>query len=136
VNYTTALLGQSRSFLYVDGPHQQISVIDEIRDVKTTNVSLLHLKNAVNFTRYVQPLFLEKKCVHWFINYHIDIIFFLLSLVEFLQNISIGDRWFMRSSRYGQWTRDAIDLSSTGPPKLRQMLSLFRRNFKQQVFSE
>ncbi|XP_018405344.1 PREDICTED: serine protease nudel-like [Cyphomyrmex costatus] len=61
VNYTTALLGQSRSFLYVDGPHQQISVVDEIRDVKRTNVSLLHLKTAVNHTRYVQPLFLEKK---------------------------------------------------------------------------
>ncbi|XP_071642079.1 serine protease ndl [Temnothorax longispinosus] len=61
VNYTTVLLGQSRSFLYVNGPHQQISVVDEIRDVKRTDVSLLHLKTAVNFTRYVQPLFLEKK---------------------------------------------------------------------------
>ncbi|EGI57358.1 Serine protease nudel [Acromyrmex echinatior] len=61
VNYTTALLGQSHSFLYVDGPHQQISIVDEIRDVERTNVSLLHLKTAVNFTRYVQPLFLEKK---------------------------------------------------------------------------
>ncbi|KAL6265616.1 hypothetical protein P5V15_002410 [Pogonomyrmex californicus] len=61
VNYTTALLGRSRSFLYVDGPHQQISAVDEIRDVKNSDVSLLHLKTAVNFTRYVQPLFLEKK---------------------------------------------------------------------------
>ncbi|XP_011695705.1 PREDICTED: serine protease nudel isoform X2 [Wasmannia auropunctata] len=61
VNYTTALLGQSRSFLYVDGPHQQVSVVDEIRDVKLSDVSLLHLKTAVNFTRYVQPLFLEKR---------------------------------------------------------------------------
>lgn len=78
-NYTTALLGQSRSFLYVDGPHQQISIVDEIRDVERTNVSLLHLKTAVNLTRYVQPLFLEKKCVHWlFIHYHISIVFFYL----------------------------------------------------------
>ncbi|XP_036149068.1 serine protease nudel [Monomorium pharaonis] len=61
VNYTTALLGPSRSFLYVDGPHQQISIVDEIRNVKRTNISLLHLKTAVNLTRYVQPLFLEKK---------------------------------------------------------------------------
>ncbi|XP_070512102.1 serine protease nudel isoform X2 [Cardiocondyla obscurior] len=61
VNYTTALVGQSRSFLLVDGPHQQISVVDEIEDLKTTDVSLLHLKTAVNFTRYVQPLFFEKK---------------------------------------------------------------------------
>ncbi|XP_050451697.1 serine protease nudel-like isoform X3 [Cataglyphis hispanica] len=61
VNYTTALLGRSRSYLYVDGPHQQISVIDEIRDVKTSEVSLLHLKTAVNLTRHVRPLFLEKK---------------------------------------------------------------------------
>ncbi|XP_011872575.1 PREDICTED: serine protease nudel [Vollenhovia emeryi] len=61
VNYTTALLGQSRSFLHVDGPHQQVSVINEIRNVATTDVSLLHLRTAVNFTRYVQPLFLEKK---------------------------------------------------------------------------
>ncbi|XP_011256317.2 serine protease nudel isoform X3 [Camponotus floridanus] len=60
VNYTTALLGQSRSYLYVDGPHQQISVVDEIRNVKS-EVSLLHLKTATNLTRYVQPLFIEKK---------------------------------------------------------------------------
>ncbi|EZA50647.1 Serine protease nudel [Ooceraea biroi] len=61
VNYTTALLGRSRSYLYVDGPHQQISVINEIRNVSKSNLSLFHLKTAVNFTRYVQPLFLEKK---------------------------------------------------------------------------
>ncbi|XP_029664997.1 serine protease nudel-like [Formica exsecta] len=61
MNYTTALLGQSRSYLYVDGPHQQISVVDEIRNVKTSEVSLFHLKTAVNFTRHVRPLFLEKK---------------------------------------------------------------------------
>lgn len=61
VNYTTALLGQSRSYLYVDGPYQQIHVVDEIKNVKTSDVSLLHLKTAVNVTRYVQPLFAEKK---------------------------------------------------------------------------
>nr|XP_012227219.1 PREDICTED: serine protease nudel [Linepithema humile] len=61
VNYTTAVLGQSRSYLYVDGPYQQIHVVDEIIDVKTSDVSLLHLKTTVNITRYVQPLFLEKK---------------------------------------------------------------------------
>ncbi|XP_072746689.1 serine protease ndl [Anoplolepis gracilipes] len=61
LNYTTALLGQSRSYLYVNGPYQQISVVDEIRNVKTSEVSLLHLKTAVNLTRYVRPLFLENK---------------------------------------------------------------------------
>ncbi|XP_020300166.1 serine protease nudel-like [Pseudomyrmex gracilis] len=61
VNYTAAVLGYSRTYLYVDGPHQQVSVVDEIRNVKTSDISLLHLKTAVNFTRYVKPLFLEKK---------------------------------------------------------------------------
>lgn len=63
VNYTTALLGRSRSYLHVDGPHQQVSAVDEIKDVRHSGVSLLHLETPANLTRHVLPLFLEKKCV-------------------------------------------------------------------------
>ncbi|XP_078053187.1 serine protease nudel [Augochlora pura] len=59
-NYTTAVLGYGPLFRYVDGPHQQISIIDEVQHVNESVSILLHLKHPVNFTRYVQPLFLEK----------------------------------------------------------------------------
>lgn len=61
MNYTTALLGYSRSYLYVDGPYQQISVVDEIKEVRHSKISLLHLRTAVNLTRHVLPLFLQEK---------------------------------------------------------------------------
>lgn len=63
MDYTTALLGRSRSYLYVDGPYQQISIVDEIKNLKLSNVSLLHLRTAVNFTHHALPLFVEKKYV-------------------------------------------------------------------------
>ncbi|XP_033322344.2 serine protease nudel [Megalopta genalis] len=59
-NYTTAVLGYGPLFRYVDGPHQQISIIDEVQHVNDSVSILLHLKHPVNFTRYVRPLFLEK----------------------------------------------------------------------------
>ncbi|XP_014475627.1 PREDICTED: serine protease nudel [Dinoponera quadriceps] len=61
VNYTTTLVGYSRSYLHVDGPYQQISVVDDIKEVKLSDVSLLHLKTPVKLTRYVLPLFLQEK---------------------------------------------------------------------------
>ncbi|XP_066591634.1 serine protease nudel [Prorops nasuta] len=61
INYTVALLGHSPSYMFVDGPHQQTSIIDEIRVIESSNSSLLHLRNPINMTRHVQPLFLEKK---------------------------------------------------------------------------
>ncbi|XP_015184626.1 PREDICTED: serine protease nudel-like [Polistes dominula] len=60
-NYTIALLGYSPSFIYVDGPHQQMSVVDSIKVLNDTGASLIHLKTSVNMTRHVQALFLEKK---------------------------------------------------------------------------
>lgn len=63
VNYTTALLGQSRSYLHVDGPYQQISAIDEIKDAGLSGVALLHLRTAANITRHALPLFRERRCV-------------------------------------------------------------------------
>ncbi|KAK2585023.1 hypothetical protein KPH14_008548 [Odynerus spinipes] len=60
-NYTTVLLGYSPSFLYVNGPHQQTSVVDEIKVLNDTGASLIHLKTPVNLTRHVQALFLEKR---------------------------------------------------------------------------
>nr|KAF7429288.1 hypothetical protein H0235_005686 [Vespula pensylvanica] len=60
-NYTTVLLGYSPSFLYADGPHQQVSIVDEIKILNDTGASLIHLKTSINMTRHVQALFLEKK---------------------------------------------------------------------------
>ncbi|XP_035725274.1 serine protease nudel-like isoform X2 [Vespa mandarinia] len=60
-NYTTVLLGYSPSFLYADGPHQQVSIVDDIKILNDTGASLIHLKTSVNMTRHVQALFLEKK---------------------------------------------------------------------------
>ncbi|KZC07967.1 Serine protease nudel [Dufourea novaeangliae] len=60
-NYTTAMLGYGPLFRYVDGPHQQITIVDEIQPVNGSVSVLLHLKHQVNLTRHVQPLFLEKK---------------------------------------------------------------------------
>ncbi|KAI4503887.1 hypothetical protein M0802_001290 [Mischocyttarus mexicanus] len=60
-DYAIALLGYSPSFLFADGPHQQISIIDEIKVLNDTGASLIHLKMPVNMTRHVQALFLEKK---------------------------------------------------------------------------
>nr|XP_031838376.1 serine protease nudel isoform X2 [Nomia melanderi] len=60
-NYTTAVVGHGPLFRYVDGPHQQVSIIDEMQHVNGSVSVLLHLKHPANFTRYVRPLFLEKK---------------------------------------------------------------------------
>ncbi|XP_046613613.1 serine protease nudel isoform X1 [Neodiprion virginianus] len=60
-NYTTALMGVSRSYLQVDGPHQQRSIVDEIRSVKNSDAILMHLKQPVNMTRHVQPMYLQKR---------------------------------------------------------------------------
>lgn len=38
-----------------------MSVVDEIEQVKRSDVSLLHLRTAVNLTRHVLPLFLHEK---------------------------------------------------------------------------
>ncbi|XP_054006397.1 serine protease nudel [Hylaeus anthracinus] len=60
VNYTTALLGYGPQFRYVDGPHQQVSIIDEIQLVNRSESVLLHLNHHANFTRHVRPLFPER----------------------------------------------------------------------------
>ncbi|XP_012251446.2 serine protease nudel [Athalia rosae] len=60
-NYTAALLGASRSYLHVDGPHQQMSTVDEIKTVKNSDAVLLHLKYPANMTRQVQPMYLQKR---------------------------------------------------------------------------
>lgn len=61
VNYTTAVLGYGPLFRYVDGPHQQVTIIDELQHVNDSVSVLLHLKRPIKFNRYVQPLFVEKK---------------------------------------------------------------------------
>ncbi|XP_076231283.1 serine protease nudel [Calliopsis andreniformis] len=60
-NYTTAVLGYGPLYRYVDGPHQQVSMIDEVQYVNNSVSVLLHLNVPVNITRHVRPLFLEKK---------------------------------------------------------------------------
>ncbi|XP_026666589.1 serine protease nudel-like isoform X2 [Ceratina calcarata] len=59
-NYTTAVFGYGPLLHLIDGPHQQQSVIDELHLVNGSVSILLHLKNPVEFTRHVQPLFLNK----------------------------------------------------------------------------
>lgn len=56
----TAVLGHGPLFRHVDGPHQQISIIDELHPVNNSVSTLLHLKNRAHFGRYVQPLFQDK----------------------------------------------------------------------------
>ncbi|KAF3426627.1 hypothetical protein E2986_01079 [Frieseomelitta varia] len=59
-NYVTAVLGFGRSFRHLDGPHQQISIVDELHPVNNSVAVLLHLKERVRFSRYVRPLFVNK----------------------------------------------------------------------------
>ncbi|XP_076681045.1 serine protease nudel isoform X2 [Andrena cerasifolii] len=59
-NYTSAVFGYGPLYRYVDGPHQQASIIDEVQYVNNSVSVLLHLKHRVNVTRHVRPLFLEK----------------------------------------------------------------------------
>ncbi|CAK9811280.1 Serine protease nudel [Anthophora plagiata] len=60
-NYTTAVLGYGPLFRHIDGPYQQVTIIDEIHSVNNSVSILLHLKDRVNFSRHVKPLFHDKK---------------------------------------------------------------------------
>ncbi|XP_043269435.1 serine protease nudel [Venturia canescens] len=60
-NYTMAVVGTAPPHLYVNGPFQQISPIDSIIPVKKLDSALLHLQTRVNHTRYVQPIFVQKR---------------------------------------------------------------------------
>ncbi|XP_076761416.1 serine protease nudel [Xylocopa sonorina] len=59
-NYVTAVLGYGPLFHYIDGPHRQISIIDEVHSVNNSVSTLMHLKNGVKFSRYVRSLFSDK----------------------------------------------------------------------------
>ncbi|XP_015603565.1 serine protease nudel [Cephus cinctus] len=60
-NYTAAMLGLSQSYLHVDGPHQQVLPVDQVKLIQDTDAVLLHLQDPVNATRHVQPIFLNKR---------------------------------------------------------------------------
>ncbi|XP_050596291.1 serine protease nudel isoform X2 [Bombus affinis] len=60
INYVTAVLGYGRLFRQINGPHQQVSTIDEVHYVNNSVSTLLHLKNPAHFSRHVQPLFVNK----------------------------------------------------------------------------
>lgn len=60
-NYMVALAGGSSFYLHVNGPHQQISVVDAIKPIKHSEASLLHIDPPLNATRHVRPIFLQKK---------------------------------------------------------------------------
>lgn len=60
-NYMVALVGGSTSYLYVNGPHQQIAAVDAIKPIKNSDASLLHIDPPLNATRHVRPIFLQKK---------------------------------------------------------------------------
>lgn len=55
----TVALGVSPTFLYVDGPYQQIRRIDAIKPMEKLDISMLHLEKSINFTRHVQPIFIQ-----------------------------------------------------------------------------
>ncbi|CAL7938816.1 unnamed protein product [Xylocopa violacea] len=59
-NYVTAVLGYGPMFHHIDGPHQQISIVDELHSVNNSVSTLMHLKIGVHFSRYVRPLFHDK----------------------------------------------------------------------------
>ncbi|CAB0031195.1 unnamed protein product [Trichogramma brassicae] len=60
-NYTTAVMGSSSPSLLMSSPYQQVTRITETRQVEKSDAILLRLENKVNMTRYVQPLYLEKR---------------------------------------------------------------------------
>ena len=60
-NYTTALMGVSSPDMPFDSPYQQLTRIVDIKPLKNSDASLFWLKHPVKMTRYVQPLYLEKK---------------------------------------------------------------------------
>ncbi|XP_031786377.1 serine protease nudel-like isoform X3 [Nasonia vitripennis] len=60
-NYTTATLGVSSPDLPFNSPYQQTSQIVDIKPLKNSDASLFRLKDGINMTRYVQPLYLEKR---------------------------------------------------------------------------
>lgn len=56
-----ALLGMAPTYLHVDSPYQQIASVDAIKTLPKLDAALLHLEYPVNMTRYVQPIFIQKK---------------------------------------------------------------------------
>lgn len=57
-NHVVALLGNTKSQLSLQSPHEQLVKIDCSQPVNDSNVMLLHLENPVEFNRYVFPSFL------------------------------------------------------------------------------
>ncbi|XP_058807480.1 uncharacterized protein LOC131673478 [Phymastichus coffea] len=60
-NYTTAVFGVACPDMPYSGPYQQISQIVDVKPIKNSDASLFRLKNDINMTRYVQPIYLEKR---------------------------------------------------------------------------
>ncbi|XP_044019367.1 serine protease nudel [Aphidius gifuensis] len=59
-NVVMIVLGFSPTRNTFNGPYQQISRVDAVKPIKKLDISMLHIDNSVNFTRYVQPVFAKK----------------------------------------------------------------------------
>ncbi|KAJ8684612.1 hypothetical protein QAD02_020405, partial [Eretmocerus hayati] len=60
-NSATALLGVSFPEIPLLGPYRQLSPIADIIPVENSDALLLRLRDRINMTRYVQPLYVEKR---------------------------------------------------------------------------
>lgn len=56
--HANVIFGNSKHYLHIQSPYEQISKIDCIHNLKDTNALLLHLKDRVHFNRHVLPSFL------------------------------------------------------------------------------
>lgn len=59
-NVVMIVLGFSPTRNTFNGPYQQINRIDAIKSIEKLDISMLHIENSVNFTRYIQPIFVKK----------------------------------------------------------------------------
>lgn len=72
LNYVSAIVGNTKSFLKIQSPYEQISKVSCIHYLNNSNAMILYLEKHFHFNRHVLPLFLpiqneikenDKKCM-------------------------------------------------------------------------
>lgn len=58
LNYVSAIVGNSKSFLKIQSPYEQISKVSCIHYINNSNAMILYLEKSFHFNRHVLPLFL------------------------------------------------------------------------------
>lgn len=57
-NYLVAVVGHAKSSLNIQSPYEEISTIDCVKEIKYSNVVMMHVKQPFHFNRHVLPSFL------------------------------------------------------------------------------